>query len=126
MSLLPIPRPPARLVDAPHRGRQAREELAFQAFVSRVLRRFRSQAGDPRVLIASLSPGAVGIRLSSPFDPGQVEMFRWQLTRVDRIEQVQSTILDLLRECRLSDVQLAASVLTLEQFAAAAALPAPQ
>jgi hypothetical protein len=117
VSILPIPRPPARLFDAPLLGRQAREELAFQVFVSRVLRRFRSRTGDPRAVIASLSPAEVGIRLSSPFDPGHAEIFRWRLTPLDRIEQVQGSILDLLRECRLADVTVAESVLTPEQFA---------
>jgi hypothetical protein len=126
LSLLPIPRPPARLLDAPLSGRQAREELAFQAFVSRVLRQFRSRTGDPQVLVAALSPDAVGIRMSSPFEPGHVEIFRWQLTALDRLDRVQASILDLLRECRLSDVQLAGSVLTPEQLVSLHAPPALQ
>ena len=118
LSLLPIPRPPMALPTAPMRGRQAREELAFQVFVSRVVRECRSQTGDPDTLVASVSPAAVGVRFSSPFDPGRVEIFRWQLTPADRIEQVQEAILALLRECRLDRVEVSDAVLAPETFAA--------
>jgi hypothetical protein len=117
LSLLPIPRPPMALPAAPTRGRQAREELAFQAFASRVLRQFRSQTGDPHALIASVLPAAVGVRFWSPFDPGRVEIFHWQLTPLDRIEQVQDAILALLRECRVDQVELWGSVVMPERLA---------
>jgi hypothetical protein len=117
LSLLPIPRPPMALPAAPMRGRQVREELAFQAFVSRVLRQFRSQTGDPHALVAPVAPAAVGVRFSSPFDPGRVDVFHWALTPLDRIEQVQEAILALLRECRLDQVELSDAVLTPAAFA---------
>jgi hypothetical protein len=120
LSLLPIPRPPAGLAHASVCGRRAREELACQTFVSRVLRQFRAQTGEPRALIASLWPDAIGIRLTSALDPGRVEIFRWQLTALDRVEQVQASILELLRECRLADVHLIAEIVTPEHFAAVA------
>jgi hypothetical protein len=118
LSLLPIPRPPLAFTAAPVHGRQAREELAFQAFVSRALRQFRSQTGEPDTLIAAIAPGAVGVRFSSRFDPGRVETFCWQLTPLDRVEQVQEAILGLLRECRLERVEVSDAVLTPAAFAA--------
>ena len=46
-------------------GRRAREELAFQAFVSRVLRRFRAEVGEPEVTVAALDSPAIGVRFAS-------------------------------------------------------------
>jgi hypothetical protein len=118
VSVLPIPRPPLSLFAAPARGRQAREELASQAFVSRVLRRFRAEVGEPEVIVASLAGGEVGIRFASPFETGGVEIHRWRLTPLDSVERVQDSILQLLRECRLDAVAIAPLVLTLEQLVA--------
>jgi hypothetical protein len=118
VSVLPIPRPPASLFTAPAIGRQVREELAFQAFVSRVLRRFRSEVGEPEVLIASLSSGDIGIRLSSPFDSARVDVHLRRLTPLDAIDRVQESMLELLRECRLNAVRVVPSILTPEQLAA--------
>jgi hypothetical protein len=117
LSLLPIPRPPVALLAASMRGRQAREELALQVFVSRVLRQFRSQTGDPQALVGSVSPAAIGVRFWSPFDPGRVDIFHWQLTPLDQVEQVQEAILALLRECRLERVEVSGAVSTPEAFA---------
>jgi hypothetical protein len=118
LSLLPIPRPPVALLAAPMRGRQAREELALQVFVSRVLRQFRAQTGDPRALVGAVSPAAIGVRFWSTFDPGRVDIFHWQLTPLDQVEQVQKAILALLRECRLERVEVSGAVSTPEAFAA--------
>jgi hypothetical protein len=62
LSLLPLPRPPAGWMKALHEGRRAREEVAFQAFVSRVLRRMRSETGEPDADVAALESGAIGVR----------------------------------------------------------------
>jgi hypothetical protein len=121
LSVLPIPRPPANLFQAPALGRQAREELAFQAFVSRVLRRFRAEVGEPAVTIASLASGEVGVRFASPFDPARVEIHRWRLTPLDSIERVQGSIADLLRDCRLENVAVLASILSADELSAGAA-----
>jgi hypothetical protein len=118
VSVLPIPRPPLSLFAAHARGRQAREELACQAFVSRVLRRFRAELGEPQAIVASLASDEVGIRFASPFDPERVEIHRWRLTPLDSVERIQDSILELLRECRLDAVAVVPSVLTLEQLVA--------
>jgi hypothetical protein len=73
LSLLPLPRPPSGLLVAVHEGRRACEEVAFQAFASRALRRLRSETGDPRAEVAALESAAIGVRLSSPFGHHRVE-----------------------------------------------------
>jgi hypothetical protein len=118
LSLLPLPRPPSGLLVAVHEGRRAREEVAFQAFASQALRRLRSETGDPRVEVAALNSGAIGVRLTSPFGQHRVEAHRWQLDALDDLSDVVASILDLLAECRVSGVQVLDTLAPDEEFLA--------
>jgi hypothetical protein len=105
LSLLPIPRPPATLLAAQPIGMTAREELGFQAFVSRSLRRFRSEVGEPDVALASLASGAIGLRFASPFIENRVTVHRRALHASEDFDEVVRAMLALLEECGLSNVQ---------------------
>lgn len=118
LSLLPLPRPPSGLLRAAHEGRRAYEEVAFQAFASRALRRLRSQTGDPRVEVAALDSGAIGVRLSSPFGQHRAEAHRWELDALDDLAGVAASILDLLAECRVSGVQVLDTLVPEAEFLA--------
>ncbi len=105
LSLLPLPRPPAGLMRALHEGRRAREEVAFQAFASRVLRRMRSETGEPDAEVAALESGAIGVRLVPGFERERAESHRWQLDALDDLADVTASILGLLSDCRMSSVR---------------------
>jgi hypothetical protein len=116
LSLLPLPRLPAGLMTALHEGRWAREEVAFQTFASRVLRRLRSETADPEVEIAALESGSLGVRLVSPFDRTRAEVHRWKLDALDDLAQVTASILGLFAECGVSAVRLLERVLPDAEF----------
>ena len=106
LSVLPIPRPPVALLRAPELGRRAREELAYQAFVSRALRRFRAEIGEPDVTVAALDSAAVGVRFASALIEDRVDVHAWALHPLDDLQEVAASILGLLRECRVQNVQV--------------------
>jgi hypothetical protein len=116
LSVLPIPRPPAMLLRAQELGRRAREELAFQAFVSSTLRRFRAELGEPDVTVAALDSVAIGVRLASPFVENRVDVHEWALHPLDDLEDIAASILGLLRECRVENVEVLASVVSAQAW----------
>lgn len=118
LSVLPIPRPPAVLVRAPELGRRAREELACQAFVSRALRRFRTEVGEPDVTVAALDSAAIGVRFASSFMANRADVHAWALHPLDDVQEVGASILGLLAECRVQNVAVAPGVLSEREFAA--------
>jgi hypothetical protein len=120
LSVLPIPRPPVALLRAPQAGRRAREELAYQAFVSRVLRRWRAEVGEPDVTVAALDSTAIGVRFTSALVQGRIDVHAWALHPLDDLQEIAGGIVGLLRECRLHDVQVAPGVVPASLFAAAA------
>jgi hypothetical protein len=116
LDLLPVPRPPAALLKAAHAGRRAELEIAFNLFVSNALRSFRATVGDPTVAISAHRPGSGGaeirIGMSSAFDDTLREEFRWPLHPIDDLERIGAVIGELLRDCRVTDVRVAETVLT--------------
>ena len=117
LSVLPLPRPPATLLHAQEVGRRAREELAYQAFVSRVLRRFRAEVGEPEVTVAALDSAAIGVRFASRFTPDRVDVHAWPLHPLDDLPEVVASILGLLQECRVQNVEVVPRVLSAREFA---------
>ena len=116
LSLLPLPRPPAGLMRALHEGRRAREEVAFQAFASRVLRRMRSGTGEPDAEVAALESGAIGVRMVPGFERERVETHRWQLDAVDDLDDVTGSIFGLLADCRVSSVRVLEGIFSDAEF----------
>ena len=116
LSLLPLPRPPAGLMKALHEGCRAREEVAFQAFTSRALRRMRSETGEPGAEVAALASGAIGVRLVPAFDRERAETHRWHLDMLDDLADVTGCILGLLADCRVSSVRVMERVVSDAEF----------
>jgi hypothetical protein len=106
VTLLPIPRPPHGLLKSLHQGQRAREEVAFQTFISRVVRQFRASVGEPDVTLIAVRPNAIMIRVASPVAPEQIFTHRWQLHPLDVLSDVTRSILDLLSECRVDQVAI--------------------
>ncbi|MEQ1882254.1 MAG: hypothetical protein ABL878_14935 [Burkholderiales bacterium] len=109
LSLLPIPRAPMSLYRALAAGRFAERELGFQLFLSNALKKFRASVGEPEASVAAFSDASVRVRLTSPFDTAKPEYF-WRLDPGDDLAVVSTSILGLLEECRVMNVQVAETV----------------
>ncbi len=114
LSVLALPRPPQAPLLALQHGRAAQREVGAQLFASNAIRRFRARVGEPSAVISAhrcpAAPGGGELRLSlsSPFDPRQAEGFRCPLFPADRAIDVATMLLDLLRDCRITDVRVIA------------------
>ncbi len=115
VTLLALPRAPQRLMPAVWTGRAAQREVSAQLFASNAVRRYRSSVGEPVAVISAHRasvPGGGELRLSlsSPFDPRDAEGFRCPLHPLDSVADVAAMLLDLLRQCRVTDVRTLAGV----------------
>jgi hypothetical protein len=114
LSVLALPRPPQAPLLALQHGRAAQREIGAQLFASNAIRRFRARVGEPSAVISAhrcpAAPGGGELRLSlsSPFDPRQAEGFRCPLFPPDRVVDVATMLVDLLRDCRVTDVRVIA------------------
>jgi hypothetical protein len=106
LSLLAIPRPPQSLRRALATGRFARAEIAFQLFLSQALREVRAKAGEPWVRVSSHADGTVRVALATPFDEGLAPEHRWAVGPADDYPAIATSVLALLAECRLDDVEV--------------------
>jgi hypothetical protein len=115
LTLLALPGAPASPVLAWHAGRAAQREVGLQLYASNAIREIRGKVGEPcAVLSAHRAPDAPGggelrVSLSSPFnsDAGPMaEGFHCPLHGVDRVADVERTILALLQDCRVSEVHV--------------------
>jgi hypothetical protein len=107
LELLPLARPPAVLLDAPHRGRRAVLDTAFQLFASHVIRDCRMTAGEPTIIVSAHRMGRspeVRVSVSSMYDDTWLEGFRWPLHPLDDLAEITATIAELLDACRVTDV----------------------
>ena len=116
VSVLALPRAPQTPPAALQQGRVAQREVGAQLFASNAIRRLRAAVGEPSAVISAhrsvAAPGGGELRLSlsSPFDPRQAEGFRCPLFPTDRAGDVASMLFDLLRDCRIADVQVLSGV----------------
>jgi hypothetical protein len=115
-SVLALPRAPQRLLPAVQQGRAVQREVGAQLFVSNAARKMRASVGEPSaVLSAHRCPEAPGggelrLSLSSPFAPRDAEGFRCPLYLTERVGDVAAMLLGLLRDCRITDVQVRSAV----------------
>ena len=114
--VLALPRAPQRLLPAVAQGRAAQREVSAQIFASNAIRRLRGTVGEPTAVIsAHRAPDAPGggelrLSLSSPFDPAAAEGFRCPLYPLDRVGDVVSMLVGLMRDCRVTDIRTLAGV----------------
>ncbi len=112
LSVLALPRAPQNPLRALRQGRAAQREVSAQVFASNAIRNLRSRVGEPTAVLsahrAADAPGGGELRLSlsSPLEPRDAEGFRCPLFELDRVGDVATMLLDLLRDCRVTDVRL--------------------
>jgi hypothetical protein len=116
VSVVAIPRPPASLLAAQAVGCAAAEALSLQAFVSRELRRFRSEVGEPDVSLAALTEGALGLRFASPFVENRVFVHVRRLHPSEAWHEVLREVVQLLEECHIEDLRVEAHPMGLAQL----------
>ena len=115
-SVLALPRAAQSPLAALQQGRAAQRDIGAQLFASNAIRRLRASVGEPSAVISAHrcvgAPGGGELRLSlsSPFDPRRAEGFRCPLFASDRAADVVRMLADLMRDCRVSDVQVLAGV----------------
>ena len=111
VTVLALPRAPQSLVTVVHQGRAAQREVTAQLFASNAIRKLRASVGEPTAVVsAHRSPNAPGggelrLSLSSPFDPREAEGFRCPLYPPDRVGDVVMMLVDLLHDCRVTDIR---------------------
>ena len=110
-SVLALPRAAQSPLAALQQGRAAQRDIGAQLFASNAIRRLRASVGEPSAVISAHrcvgAPGGGELRLSlsSPFDPRRAEGFRCPLFASDRAVDVAKMLADLMRDCRVTDVQ---------------------
>jgi hypothetical protein len=110
-SVLALPRAAQSPLAALQQGRAAQRDIGAQLFASNAIRRLRASVGEPSAVISAHrcagAPGGGELRLSlsSPFDPSRAEGFRCPLFAGDRAADVARMLADLMRDCRVTDVQ---------------------
>jgi hypothetical protein len=111
-SVLAIPRAPMGLLPAVHAGRAAQREVGAQIFASNAIRKLRAATGEPTAVIsahcAADAPGGGELRLSlsSVFETRDAEGFRCPLYPQERVGDVVTMLIELLRDCRINDIRL--------------------
>jgi hypothetical protein len=115
-SVLALPRAAQSPLAALQQGRAAQRDIGAQLFASNAIRRLRASVGEPSAVISAHrcvgAPGGGELRLSlsSPFDPHRAEGFRCPLFVSDRAVDVARMLADLMRDCRVTDVQALSGV----------------
>jgi hypothetical protein len=112
VSVLALPRAPARPSVGLVQGRAAQREVAAQLFAGHAIRQLRASVGEPTAVISvhqlDSSPTGAEVRLSlsSPFAPREAQGFRCPLLPLDRVDDVVRMLTDLMHDCRVNDVRL--------------------
>jgi hypothetical protein len=116
ISIVALPHAPTDLATASTVGATAQRDVAAQLFASSALRSLRAEAGEPTAVIsahrASDAPGGGELRLSlsSPFAPRAAQGFRCAILPVERVVDVATMLIDLMRDCRVADLRVAPGV----------------
>ncbi len=116
VSVLALPRAPGSPPAALQQGRSAQRSVSVELFASNAIRRLRASVGEPCAVISahrcSSAPGGGELRLSlsSAFDPRQAEGFRCPLFPTDTAGDVATMLIELLHDCRITDVRVLAGI----------------
>ncbi|MEO5699698.1 MAG: hypothetical protein ABIS17_11740 [Casimicrobiaceae bacterium] len=115
-SVLALPRVPGHPLPAAQDGAAAQREVGAQLFATHAIRKLRASVGEPTAVISShraadaRGGGELRLSLSSPFAPRDAEGFRCPLLTTEPVSTPLRMLTELLRDCRVTDVRLLASV----------------
>ncbi len=110
VTLVALPRTAQTVVTAVQVGRAAQREISAQLFASNAIRRLRAGFGEPTAVISAHRVGPTGgevrLSLSTAFDAKEAEGFRCPLYPADRVGDVATLLIDLLHDCRVTDIRV--------------------
>ena len=115
-TLLPLARAPGRMLPARHEGVVAQRDVGAQLFATNAIRKLRSSVGEPVAVISAhragdaIGGGELRVSLSSALDEREAEGFRCPVHPIEAITAPLRMLIDLLHDCRVSDVRLLAGV----------------
>jgi len=110
VTLFPIFRAPAPLMQALVAGNQARLEVAMQVFASSLLRKLRTEGREPTVTLSAHEGGELNVVIGAADAPGETERFVWPLSPLDRVERIEADFLQLMHECQVEMVRVEETV----------------
>lgn len=119
LSLLALPRAPRPWYTALAEGAFHAGELRFNLFASAALRQLRGAYGEPWAEVSAREGSSVRVDLFSPLEPEARHAHVWPLAPTDHVAAVETSIRDLLRDCRVATVEVCPEVLPAQP------LPAP-
>jgi hypothetical protein len=104
VTLFPLARSPAPLMQAIVAGQQARLDVALQVFASSALRDLRSRGKQARAQMASHENNEIHFSLSSVDDDEQQHAsFVWPLSPLDSVPRIEQEFCQLMRECQVDE-----------------------
>lgn len=105
VTLFPIARSPAPLMQAIAAGNQARLEVALQVYASSLLRKLRTEGQQPVAWVASHGSNEIHFTLTAGAKPGASdECFVWPLSPQDSVSRIEQDFRDLMQECQVEQV----------------------
>jgi hypothetical protein len=116
ISVLALPRPPQSLPAALASGKAAQRDVSAQLFASNAVRQLRASVGEPAAVISAhraadaSGGGELRLSLSSPFEPRDAQGFRCPVYPWERVVDVATMLVELLRDCRVTDIRAVAGV----------------
>lgn len=111
LSLLPLPRAPRPWFTALAESAFHAGELRFNLFASTAIRQLRGAYGEPCAELSACDDHSVRVELFSALEPGARHAHAWPLAHTDDVAAVETSIRDLLRDCRVSAVEVRPEVL---------------
>jgi len=110
VTLFPIARSLAPLMQAMDAGNRARLEVALQVFASARLRALRSEGRTPVVRLSAHRGGEIHVEISASGSESAGERFVWPLSPLDSVRQIEEDFLQLLQECLVENVMVETDV----------------
>lgn len=111
VTLFPIARAPAPLMQAMETGHRARLEVALQVFASASLRALRSEGRDPVVRVSAHQGGELHFSIRAAGAEPSGDRFVWPLSPLDSVPAIEAEFLQLMQECQVENVRLEGTVL---------------
>ena len=112
VTLFPIARAPAPLMQAIEIANQSRLGVALQVFSSSILRKLRSEGKQPIAQMAAHENNEIHFTLTArgkSLDQG--ERFVWPLSPLDSVTRIEQDFRLLMQECQVDDVLVVSEVL---------------
>ncbi len=104
LTLFAMPRPLAGILSGRQPARFTCLEVAYQLFLSGIIRKVREAVGDPVAALASHEGNEIRVTVHSRIQTDLRESFVWRLAPDDVVASVQRMMEELLAECQVGEV----------------------